>query len=518
MSNKKTSRLEFFVNLFNNLLHTRNLIIFIGYNGVTLSSFKKRQLQRTIFVPYEDEEHLKRCRKFVLRHKHYYITFLLDHKDCELKHETLPVFSSVIKISPMEKFIKDNYQPTDIVAHNVYEVSKQNGEVWRTAIASAPFEKPTSKLLEYVINKSFKYSGIYFLSLEFEAIIDRILHKTKNTEYANHLQIFVTITQSSEIKSVVKYKKNILDEQITEYPADKSDEYIQGTIEQLISDKLLFYKNYIQKLELQTCVILLVDKSLTTLLTKVDFGENVKIIAVSSTEITSLEKPEESRFQDNILLEIFNNFNTHLALNKPLKALTKLTLLNNIIFKPLIALIIGIIGTLMTLEYQNWSTNYATQRLNKKYYAISKEYRQIQKNRPELKHISDLVDLYNLELILNKTSINPAKNLNNILAISNAELKIKKIKWNSRHPINAALLEQDINISITIEYRGEQSSAVHGAQTLNNYANYLESVFQGYKVTYSRNPDDVKYLAKNIVIPAHILITGKINSGGDDAR
>ena len=518
MSSKETSRLEFLVNLFNNLLHTKNLIIFIGYNGITLSSFKKRHLQRTIFVPYEDEDYLKRCRKFVLRHKHYYITFLLDHKDCELKHETLPVLSSVIKTSPMEKFIKDNYQPTDIVAHNVYEINKQNGETWRAAIASTPFAKPTSKLLEYVINKSFKYSGIYFLSLEFETIIDRILHKTKNTDCSNHLQIFVTITQSSEIKSAVKYQKNILDEQIFEYPADKSDEYIQGTIEQSISDKLLFYKDYIEQRELQTCIILLVDKSLTTLLTKVNFGENVKIIAVSSTEITSMEKPKETRFHDNILLEIFNNFNTHLALNKPLKALTKLTLLNNIIFKPLIALIIGIIGTMLTLEYQNWATNYATQKLNKEYYAISEEYRQIQKNRPELEHISDLVDLYNLELILNKTSINPADDLNNILAINRPELKIKKIKWNSIHPIHTAIIEQDINISITLEYKGDHKSAVHGAQTLNNYVNYLESVFQGYKITYSRSPDDVQHLAKNIIIPAHILITGTINSGGNDAR
>jgi len=518
MSNQETSRLEFFVNLFNNLLHTRNLIIFIGYNGVTLSSFKKHQLQRSIFVHYDEADYLKRCRQFIIRHKYYYITFLLDHKDCELKHETLPVLGGMIKATPVEKFIKDNYQPTDIVAHNVYEIHKKNGEAWHTVIASAPFAKPTSKLLEYVINKSFKYSGIYFLSLEFQTIIDNILRKTNNTEYATHLQIFVTITQSSEIKAVVKYKKNIIDEQILEYPRDKSDEYIQGTIEQIVSDRLLFYKNYIEKLGLQTCVILLIDNNLTTLLSKAEFGENVKIIIVSGKEITSLERPQDNRFNDNILLEIFNNFNTHLALNKPLKALTKLTLLNNIIFKPLIALIIGIICTLLALEYQNWSTDYATQKLNQKYYAISKEYRQIQKNRPELEHIEDLVDLYNLEIILDKTSVNPVENLHHILTINRPELKIKQIKWYLSNPNNTNLMEQNLNISINIEYKNDHKSAIKGTQLLNNYANYLKSVFQGYKITYKRNPNDIEYLAKNILIPAHISIKGTANMRGDDAR
>ena len=53
-----------------------------------------------------------------------------------------------------------------------------------------------------------------------------------------------------------------------EYPKDKSDMYVQGTIEQTITDKLIYYKSFIEKLNLQTCVITLSDKKLKTYLVR----------------------------------------------------------------------------------------------------------------------------------------------------------------------------------------------------------------------------------------------------------
>src|SRR5690606_21617492 len=120
-----------------------------------------------------------------------------------------------------------------------------NGEVWETLIASSPYTDNIRRLIEYVIYNSFRLEGVYFLALEFEHIISALVAEKGFTEYGNHFQIFVTITEASGIRVSTKYKKNILDDTYVQFPADKSDLYILGVIDNVIEDKLIKYKSYI---------------------------------------------------------------------------------------------------------------------------------------------------------------------------------------------------------------------------------------------------------------------------------
>lgn len=515
MNQQYTYRLQFFVNLFNNLFHKKNVIILIGKNGITFSALKKGQVVNSIFVNSNDKDFQKSYQDFFKKHKNYHIIFLLDDKNCVLKHEIMPIFSSIIKSNPVENFIQKNYHPEDIVAYNVYEITTQNGEVWNTCIASTPFIFPISELLGYVINNSFKYSGIYFLSLEFETIIERILQKTQNTEYANHLQIFVTITKTSGIRVVVKYKKNIMDEQIVEYPEDKSDMYVQGTIEQTISDKLIFYKPFIEKLNLKICIITLSDKKLQNLLSALEFA-NCKTIAITSEEITTSKDKKIDRFQDNTLLEIFNNFNTHLDLNKPLKTITKLSLINGILFKPLLAVIFVICVTLSIIKYKSLTIQNETTNYNQEYYKLSEKYRKIQKLHPELKNANDLIELYNMENLINKTIITPFDHIKTIFSYDTPNLKIRKMSWKIKDPENLNFLKNEINITINYQYEGPRHSALHGIEIINMYANRLKPIFARGNLKYEQNPDDITEIAKKVIIPAKItfecIIEGKKNA------
>lgn len=352
---------------------------------------------------------------------------------------------------------------------------------------------------------------MYFLSLELKTIIERILQKTKNTECSDHLQVFVTITEASNIRIAVKYKNNIMDEQVIDYPHDKSNEYIQGTIEQTVSDKLLAYKEYIEQLQLNSCVIFLVDSTLKELLSKSEFT-NAKTITLSRADLSQSGKYKESRFQDNLLFEIFDNFNTHLALNAPLKSVTKLTLINNIIFKPLIALQLGVIITLAALKYQTIIIKTETEHLNQKYYSLSQEYRDIKKRHPNIRNISDLADLYNFETILSKSSVTPFTQLKHLLASSYRNLRITNINWKVLDPQNINLPQSHVNISLDIVYEGKQNSIVKGIETLNEYANHLKTYFSGYTIVYKRDTKHIRQVAKKTIIPAHITIDGTLRS------
>jgi hypothetical protein len=509
MSQQNASKLEFFVNLFNNLSHKKNVIILIGKSGVTISALKKLQVISSIFIDSSAEDFQRKYRRFLKKHKNYHITFLLDDKNCKLKHEIMPILGSIIKTNPVENFIEKNYTPEDIVAYNVYEITTQNGEVWNSCIASMPFIFPVNELLEYIIHNSFKYSGMYFLSLEFETIIERILQKSQNTEYNNHFQVFATITKSSDIRVVVKHNKNIMDEQVIEYPRHKSDMYIQGTIEQSISDKLHHYRAFIEKLNLKTCVITLSDRNLQKLLSTLKFN-NSKTIAIAGEDICLTKEKRSSVFQDNTLIEIFNNFNTHLALNKPLKSITQLTLVNNIIFKPLLVIMLGICITLGAIKYKTVSLRDEISIYNQEYYSLSEEYREIQKLHPELRNASDILELHNLETLLNKTNSTPFYYLKNIFAYDNQNLKIKSLSWKISDPQNLTLLENKLKINIEYQYQGDRDSLITGVEIVNDYANRLRPIFASDKFTYTRNPEDLAIVSKKVIIPAKIAIETKL--------
>lgn len=511
MSQQDTYGLEFFVNLFNNLFHKKNVIVLVGKTGITFSALKKHKVISSIFVDSKAENFQKKYRKFFKKYKNYHIVFLLDDKNCTLKHEIMPILGSIIKSNPVENFIQKNYHPEDIVAHNVYEITTQNGETWNTCIASMPFIFPINELLEYVINNSFKYSGMYFLSLEFKTIIERILQKTQNTECINHLQIFTTITRASGIGVVVKYKKNIMDEQMVEYPHDKSDMYVQGTIEQTITDKLIYYKSFIEKLKLQTCVITLSNKKLQNLLSTLEF-DNCKTIAIAGEEISISKSKKVDRFQDNVLLEIFDNFNTHLALNRPLKSITKLSLINSIIFKPLLAVMFGICIALSVIKYKSIMLQNETTKYNQEYYLLSEEYRDIQKRHPELKNANDLIELYNLENLISKTTITPFDHIKAIFSYDTESLKIKKVSWEINDPQNINLLKNKLDIIINYQYEGPRHSTLHGVEIVNGYANRLKSIFAKQNLKYERNPDDITEIAKKVIIPAKITFEGTIEA------
>lgn len=511
------SKLAFLVKCFNAIFYRRKIVILIGANGITIANLKWHRIEETIFIAYNDKNFKKIYRKYLKKHKKYYITFLLDNKECIIKHEIMPILSSLLKSNPINKFIAENYQPSDIVAYNIYEVSNSQGEIWNSCIASTPFCEPVSDLIKYIITNSFKYNGIYFLSLEFQTIIDKLLKQTNNIKCNDHLQIFVTITKSSDIKLIVKYKQNIMSVLTIEYPQGKSLMYVVGTIEQAVLDKLQLYKGYIDKLNLPTCVIFLGNKKLKDLINNLSF-ENSTIVSIAKEEVfkysNSNLKITQDVFQDDVLIEKFNNYKTHLALNKYLKAITELTLVNNVIFKPFIVMLIGLFLILITLKYKTITIQAETNKINQKYYSLSKDYREVQSRHPDLKNINDLVDLYNLELMIKNTSITGFEHLKYIIPSTDySNIEITKIIWDINDPQSINLLNKKFNISVDLIYKIDSKANIDNFNAIGEYANRLKYVFPDYEVIYKEEDVITNKIVKNIITSANINIIGETKSG-----
>lgn len=507
MQGKIISKLEFCVNLFNNLLHKRNLTIFIGHNGVVLVAFKKHTELESLYIDKEDKNFAAKYQAFLRKYKRFYISFLLDTQDSTLNHHVLPVVGSIVKTNPVEKFINENYGPEDIVAYNVYNIENQESERWNTIISSAKYCSPLKEMVEYVLNKSSKYSGIYFLSLESESIITKILEITQNQEYSSYFQVFVTFLKSTGIKIIIKRKGRVLHNLTFPIPEGKSDEYINGTIEQLISDQILASKNYIERHNAPICIIMLVSKSIKSTIDDQFCSNYNTVIVLSPEELGFVES--DDYYHESSLINLFTNSNTHLAYNKSLKQITKYNFINNTVFKPVILLICILLVNVAYLHYKSYITTSKTENISKKYYKLAKEYRNLAKSHPQSYVINDLVDLYQINLSLGQKSGAPKKLIQYISSIQNKNINFQSFIWEVKDLNLSNLKNSTLQIVASVKYTGNFESEEEVLSLIETHANNMKMSFPEYVINFNIDEIQSYNLTDNHIVYVSFIINKK---------
>jgi cell division protein FtsL len=503
-SNKSTSKLELLVKFIKTLFQKKRLIVFIGSKGTTLTAYRFKQTKDTIYIPHDEKIRAKRYRAFLQKHKKAHISFLLDNKECTLKHKIIPILRPMVKTNPIERFITENYNISDIVGYYTYEVNNRDNEIWNNCIASTPFVKPVSDIIEYVIANSLKYNGTYFLSLEFHNIINKILLENNCQKYKDDLQILATITKSSHVQIVTKHKQNILDEARIECCIENK-EILLGTIEHAISEKLALYKEYIKTQNLKTCIILLLGKNL---------HKNAKSLKTRHDKllIPAKETVSSDEFQDHVLMNHFDESIAHPAFNQAIRSITKLSLFSKILFKPVIVIASSLALVTIFLKSQSLMTQAETSILNKKYYSLSKEYRELQNKYHENTNINDLIDLYNIEKKSEKISNIFSKQLTNLLSFHHPKLQIASINWQ-----NQTKDSRHIQIIINLTYTSENYSKEQATKVINDYVNYLKPLFSKYDIMKKEETKNITTIVGITTLPVRIVIQ-KQNENGYDIR
>ena len=113
-----------------------------------------RKIDRSLFISKDKQNDIKRYEKFLKQYKHYDTYILVDSEQTEMVHQSIPILQNILEINRVEQFINEQYNPTDIVAYNIFNNGKQTGEVWQTTIARTPFNLPLSMFIDYCMTKS----------------------------------------------------------------------------------------------------------------------------------------------------------------------------------------------------------------------------------------------------------------------------------------------------------------------------------------------------------------------------
>jgi len=484
----------------------KSIIIFIGNNGTYLAAFKLNKSIDSIYISLEGRGNPELYKYFFKKYKEFHIFFLYDDERCELKHELVPVLQSVVKVNPLEKFIDEHYQPTDITAHHVYNISTKNGEVWDTLIAKTSYVPPLSDLMDYILVNSLKFSGIYFLNLEYITIIDKILEKSNNTDCDDHLQIFSYITKANSIKFVVKHRQNLLSIKSVPYPVDRTELYVQGIIEQEISDYKISLKNYLQKNNLTVCIICLVNSKLKSLLQQSKF-ETHKVLILSNDEISESLPLANEEFSDKTITELFSRNKTFLAFNNSIKSITQVNLLNFIMFKPLIGMIAIIVIVLANIKFLTVKNTKAVKALETQNYQIVEEYRNIKQKYPDIKDMANLADLYSLTALLKVPVLTPFDFLEQFLKSNPADVILNKVSWKLNNPNNNLFSRDYINVIINFKYIKTNISTKEALANLDSYVKSLQENFKNFSIDYTTASEPLNTLDR-VIIPVTLTVTG----------
>lgn len=471
----------------------------IGINGAILVAVNNTKIVGEIFIQGDNAKKLENYKVFLNKFKRYKIVILLD-SDVRLRHEKIPVIQSTLKINPAEQFIVQHYSNDEILAYITYEVSSS---AWHTLIASSYYAGVISELTKYTIEDALRFNGLYFLSLEHKPIIEQIFKSNFGVRYDEYLQIFVYIINVSGIKFVVKYHSDLLAQKTVEYPSDKSLEYIQGIIEQNVSDYLISFKNIIQESKVKVVVLYLVNKQLEQLL----ISSDIKDYDLLFTSSVSQKFKDNNVFVDSLIAQKFNKQKQYIASNEFYETIVRLSLFNTNIYRIIViiisALIIGLISVKSMILYNQSSLTLA----NENYYKIYNDYKLVKQKYPIIGDISNLADIYNLENSLKITQANPSEFIEQISYLFDNSTSARSIIWSLSDPIsNISSSKFKALVGLTIRKDHENDEQL----ICRNYLENLRSLLIGnYQLKCDLYKSRIVQINNLMTVPIQITINNE---------
>jgi hypothetical protein len=501
---------EKIVKLLHNALRKKSLVVLIGDRGSFLTAIDNEKIQGSIFIPHDEQLDTTKYKFFINKYRKFQVFFLLDHSNCSFRHEAVPIIAAVVNINHIENFIAKHYDKEEIVAYNIHGVTEINSEVWNTIMASARLEPPISTVLDYMLSESLQFSGVYFLSLEFRPIIDNILNKTGNNIHKDDLQILVVPTRSSGIKIVSKHKSNILSIKNVDYPFDKSDMYVQGTIEQEVNDQLILLKSYINKEALKVCIIILAEGNLKVILKETTFAEH-KIILLSASNLSSSQNQNTNLLDlsDSVIAKLFIIEKSYLGLNQQINTITQLNIFSLIIFKPLMLVVLTLLGILGYYEFQILQNHRKAFALSEEYYRISEEYRALREKYPNIQNVTNIADLYSMDSLINLKAPEPFDLLDKIFSSLNPKMELVKLKWDLLSQDSSAASNKTIRMNLIIKVTESDDGGKDKLYAeIDKYVDQLQKQLSNYKVAYKSHKDEIIFVLDSYIISIEIEIVG----------
>ncbi len=485
LKNGGSKVLEFFLDV----THRKRLLVFIGSAGTYLVAYRGSKLIDSLFISgieYKVDDYIW----FLQKYPQYKAVIVPDLPEIAINHTSIPIAQSLLPGDHVRKFIRKTLATTDISASNVYDVTDSDtGEVWDTTIASLPQHPLATEWISAAASWSKDIAGVYFLSLNTPNIIQELL-KSNKAKLQSPLQIFVTITSFSEIRLILRDKNKIMESHYIPYPPDKSLAYVQGIIEQCVSDCVISLKNYIHHTEHRPSLVLLVKPDLAPLLQQSKFDVCETLIYTSSAG---------RQFSDETLSYLLNKKLKYRAVNDELSSFNTAKWFNALFFKPLWLGLMWIIFIIANGMVKVHSNDIAITALNNKYYSSSEEYRQQRIRYPYIDHFNAVIEFHDAGTFLSIPQEVPFEFVDRFLGALSSNFTLSKVHWELDDNDKQLLI-------INTKYIMTSSNASIALAALRLEVDGLSKSFADYNIDYKQDSSKILTRVGRVTAPVDFII------------
>jgi hypothetical protein len=475
----------------------KHILILLGDYGCCINVIHQNKTIDSLCLEGTEYSHTK-YHKFLEKYKYHEIFFILDKSDIKLDHADIPISYNLIYQNPITQFIKSNFNPNTLVSSNVYNITYNKQEIHHTVFTSTPVPKELHNWLEYISSNKFELKNIYFLTLNAPQLLNNILENA-NIPNLNSLRLFVTVTKSSSVRIIISDHNNILESHSFTPPADKSNAYIQGIIEQVVFDSLISLKNYIHHNQVTPSLIILASEELKQLLNRSKFNI-ADVVILSEEDLIIRSKPRLKNDTDNIILSLLNNNFASPATQKTLDSYKRITKFNNLLSNPCYVIISILIITLLVTQLRIFTQNNQSSSLNEKFYMLSENYRGLKQKYPDIPNLEQIVNFHYATTELSTSQKLPFEDLNNLLKTISGNFILYKIHWELGKD-NKSL------IFITGSYKTNAINMDEEKTMLNQEINNLRRTLLGCTLEYKYSIDEVSNYGGYSTIPLQLIIT-----------
>ncbi|MES2214555.1 MAG: hypothetical protein V4485_00845 [Pseudomonadota bacterium] len=504
-------------------LNKGHVLVFLGQTGTYVGVYKNQHCIDSLYIKGE-EYNIKEYSEFFSKYKKCHVSLILDTADVAMQKADIPTTQGILKDDPVSKFTRQNFGLDALVSYNVYDITMDGTETWHTLFASVNPSPFRTEIIEYLVSNFVYFNGVYFFNLNIPNLNSSLLH-IAGMEDKSEFKIFATITEASGIRVVATHEKNILHSRRVEIPLDKTQNYIQGIVEQEITDCLIAGRQAIQDSKAKPTLILLASKEMQDLMQNGKFdAEEVIIVPTTSFKLNS-----DQELADKVILSALNKKLVLPASNNAFQVYFKLLKSNSFILKPIsliLVLFIALVGAnILKTKKLLWDTN----RIANESYQASEEYRVIKEKYPNVKDLDQIIDFHAATIELKSAQILPFEALDKILDSLPSSFNISKIYWgldadkhasryslfknqdpslNDQNNDNTKHKETGVRIEITAKYTTNALSEDIAITKLNEDMAILQKSMSLYDITYLHDKNNTFHRGTQVIIPVEFIITG----------
>lgn len=403
--------------IYESITHSR-IIFIVGDSGVLLNHYKKNVITDTLFCSL-DELSSNKIDDFVAKYGKADTKFIINSKGIKLQHESLPVVGSIGKQDPVQNYCDTHLHQTDLFTYKVHTIIKEDADIWKAAILWMPLNNTLERCLNLVKDNNMDLSGFYLTPtiMQYSA---EIIAKENNLDLKDFIYVTASVSITAGISITLNHGNNILSSIICDYPMDKSIPYIQGILEQNVSDMWLKFKAYIEQNQLRKLNVFILTGELKDLVSAQTYEVEKSIFAVTKLS---------DQFADTVFLDYFTKTQQVSAKSRDLISYYRYLIINKIFFKAAYLVLLVLSLYALNLKKSTLELEYKTNNVYSEYFRATEDLNLIAENFPNITNIAELADFYNAQNNLLKNRQTPFALTENFIQLASDQIVISKIYW-----------------------------------------------------------------------------------------